>query len=451
MEKKNMTEEKSTEEVEAEYRAALQKKTEAMKAEQDRLDKEATDAQAVKDADAAKVQRIAEIKEYVESIGIVPTEQTGDPDVAAGVVPTVDPILQDQGADGKGGSAYTDARTQKEVDWMEAFLKRNDYGKTEYASTDFVHGEGASEYAFTDSDAGCGDDVSNWKPADVWCNAIWYAAQCGRQLSGVVTMRGCDINAGDGLAVQIRTISADSGIGSALGACECASCVSNTFDTHTLTLQRFDIYKVACNLDLFSVGPILKEAMIQTMADAFIAGIDAAIWTALTGAAAGQTETLGANAICEPTEPTDGACCRFAANLYREIIQLEATMRAAGYGKKGFYLILHPTVALYLKYKEGVNPPPWVNNITMEGNELAKIGKINVIEYCGATECTDAQGAKVAVLLDPTRAVGEAYGKKPFLKTDEDPIECDSWKYVMRSYFAVSALDVNAIGHILNP
>lgn len=449
MEKKNMTEEKSIEEVEAEYKATLQKKTDAMKAEQDRLDKEVSDAQAVKDADDEKAARLDEFKQFAETLGVVKPKEVID--IAAGNEPIVDPIIQDQGADGKGGSAYQDARTQKEVDWMEAFLKRNDYGKTEYASAEFVHGEGAKEYAFADSDSGCEDNVSAWKPADVWCNAIWYAAQCGRQLSGIVTMRGCDISAGDGLAVQIRTISADSGIGSALGACECASCVANTFNTYTLTLERYDIYKVACNLDLFSVGPILKEGMIQTMADAFIAGIDAAIWTALIGAAAGQTETLGANAVCEPTEPTDGACCKFAANLYREIIQLEATMHAAGYGKKGFYLILHPTVALYLKYKEGVNPPPWVNNISMEGNRLAKVGDIKVIEYCGATPCTDAQGAKVAVLIDPTRAVGEAYGKKPFLKTDEDPIECDSWKYVMRSYFAVSALDVNAIGHILNP
>ncbi|GAI11290.1 unnamed protein product, partial [marine sediment metagenome] len=63
---------------------------------------------------------------------------------------------------------------------------------------------------------------------------------------------------------------------------------------------------------------------------------------------------------------------------------------------------------------------------------------------------TDA-ALTVAVLLDPTRAIGEAYGKKPFLKTDEDPIECDSWKYVMRCYIAVQCLDYLAIGHIVNP
>jgi len=442
-----MTKEQSTEEVEAEYRATLLRKTNAMKAEEERLDKVAADEKMVTDAEAAKVQRIAEIQEVVEALKPKATEI----DISAGDLPMVDPAIDNQGADGKGGSAYTNAKTQKEVDWMEAFLKRNDYSRTEYASTDFLHGAGASEYAFTESDSGCGDDVSAWTPADVWCNSIWYAAQCGRQLSGVVTMRACDIKAGDGLAVQIRTISADAGIGNALGPCECASCVGNTFDTHTLTLQRFDIYKVACNLDLFSVGPILKESMIQTMADAFIAGIDAAIYTALSGATPGQSEQLASDAACEPTEPTDGTCCRFAANLYREIIQLEATMRAAGYGKKGFKLILHPTVALYLKYKEGVNPPPWVNNIVMEGNVLAKVGSIEVIEYCGATACTDLSEAVVGILLDPTRAVGEAYGKKPSLKIDEDPIECDSMKYVMRSYFAVSALDLNAIGHIINP
>ena len=301
----------------------------------------------------------------------------------------------------------------------------------------------------------CGDDVAHWRPADVWCNAIWYAAQCGRQLSGVVTYRGCDINAGDGLSVQIRTITSQTDM-TLLGACECAVCASDTFSTHTLTLHRYDIYKVACNLDLFSIGPILKEGMIQVMADDFIRGIDAAIWTEMLnltncGGAPGFTETLLSDALCDPIRVTDEYCCAYAANLYGEIIQLEARMRAAGYGKSGFKLVLSPTVATYLKRKEGISVPYWVNNISMDGNKLAKIGDIDVIEYCGATACTGLANATVAVLLDPTRAIGEAYGKKPFLKIDEDPIECDSWKYVMRCYIAVQCLDVNAIGHVKNP
>ena len=449
-----MTEEESVEEVEARYKANLERKNAAMEAAEAAEKKAAEDAQAVADAKEAKELRMAEMQEAVaEALGVVKTPEPVD--LAAGKKPEHDPVIQLQGKDSKNASPYGDPRTAKEIQWMNAFLKVNNYDKVEYGSLAFLHGTArAAEYAFTDSDSDCGDDVSAWRPADVWCNAIWYAAQCGRQLSGVVTYRACDINAGDGLSVQIRTIASQTDM-AALGACECAVCASDTFSTHTLTLHRYDIYKVACNLDLFSIGPILKEGMIQVMADDFVRGIDAAIWTemlALTncGGAPGWTETLGSDVVCDPNAVTSENCCSYAANLYKEIVQLEANMRAGGYGKSGFTLVLHPTVATYLKYKEGISVPYWVNNISMSGNKLAKIGDIDVIEYCGAQVCTDAE-LTIAVLLDKTRAIGEAYGKKPFLKIDEDPIECDSWKYVMRCYIAIQCLDYKAIGHIKNP
>jgi hypothetical protein len=34
---------------------------------------------------------------------------------------------------------------------------------------------------------------------------------------------------------------------------------------------------------------------------------------------------------------------------------------------------------------------------------------------------------------------------------DEDPIECDAWKLIMRTYVAIDTLDPNAIGVVLNP
>ena len=107
-------------------------------------------------------------------------------------------------------------------------------------------------------------------------------------------MRGCDINAGDGLSVQIRTINADTFPSSALGACECATCVSNTFATHTLTLARYDLYKVVCHLDIWDVGDVLKSSMIEAMANSFVAGIDALIYVAIRDATPGGGPCLPA-------------------------------------------------------------------------------------------------------------------------------------------------------------
>jgi hypothetical protein len=262
-------------------------------------------------------------------------------------------------------------------------------------------------------------------------------------------MRACDINAGDGLAVQIKTISADT-LGAALGACECSTCVSNTFSTYTLTLHRYDIYKVVCELDVFDVGDSLKSAMVEAMSRGFIAGIDTAIYAALIAATPGQSQHSPGRLSCTPA--MSSSCCSYSAALYQSIVLLEASLRTAGYGANGFYLIVSPMVASYLKFKEGINTPAWVNNIQMDGNKLSKIGDINVIEYCGAQTCSDSTSTSLvmAVMLDPERAIGEAYGKEPRLLTDTDPIECDSTKLILRSYIAIGVLDTGAIGFIYN-
>lgn len=434
-----MTEEETVASVEARYKAAMLKQAELMEASIAAAEKakEAEDAKA--QADQLEADKIAAKEELFTEL-----------DARYGKQSTADEINDPNAGKNTQGKPKGDWAT-----FHDKWMKAKGFTYSPYADLAFTNND--MGFAFTDSDTGCEDDVSEWSPADVYCDLIWQAVNCGRQLSGIVTMRACDINAGNGLTVQIKTINASS-MGSALAACECSSCASNVFGTYSLTLARYDVYKVLCELDVFDVGDSLKAAIIESMSEAFIVGIDALIWTAISATGVGFTETSDTSFLCDPNEPTT-TCCRYGANLYKEIIQLEARMRAAGYGKDGFYAIMHPTIALYLKYKEGTNPPPWVNNIVMDGNKLTKIGDIKVIEYCGASACTavggeggsDYANSVVAVLLDPKRAVGEAYGKRPHLLTDKDPIECDSTKLIMRTYIAISRLEVNAIGHVIQP
>jgi len=422
---------KTLEELEAEYKAELLKKIQIMRTGNEAKEKEDADAKAQLDKDRLEAEEIDKKEQmFTEIEERYKLKSTSDVDIE-------NPSEETKG---KENSEWTNFH----ANYLKAkgIEQRVDYKNVALVTDQFG-------FAFTDSDDDCSDTLTSWTPADVYCDLIWQAANCGRQLSGIITQRACDINAGDGLTVQIKTINAST-MGDALGRCECSSCASNVFGTYPLTLARYDVYKVICELDVFSVGDSLKAAIVESMSRAFITGIDGLIWTAIRDAAPGYTETSETSFSCDPAEPTT-TCCIYGANLYKEVIELEARMRAAGYGSNGFYLIMHPRVALYLKYKEGMTPPPWVNNISMDGNKLAKVGDIKVIEYCGATECTNTDDQPIAVLIDPERAVGEAYGKQPHLLTDKDPIECDSTKLIMRTYIAVAALDLNAIGHIVNP
>jgi len=425
--------EKTLEELEAEYKAELTKKVQAMQASNEAREKAEKVEQEKIEKDNLEAAKI----EQKEQLLVEVSKEFGIDRVAE------KPIDKD------AGETTRDAPKGEWAAFHEKYLKQN---KIEYHKYDQVAMVTDNMgFAFDSSDSSCDDDISDWSPADVYCDLIWQAAQCGKQLSGIITQRACDISQGNGLSVQIKTISART-MGSSLAACECSSCVSNVFGTYTLTLARYDVNSVVCELDIFDVGDSLKAGIVESMSRAFISGIDSLIWTAVSGATPGYTETSGTSFTCDPSRLTNGACCTYGADLYTEIIELEARMRAAGYGSKGFFAIMHPRVALYLKYREGISPPAWVNNITMEGNKLSKIGDIKVIEYCGANSCADAAtGGVAAVLVDPERAVGEAYGKRPHFLSDKDPIECDSTKLIMRTYIAVSALDTGAIGHVTNP
>jgi hypothetical protein len=465
-----MTEdEKSVEELEAEYKANLAEKIEAFNAEKAKAEELRLEQEKVALAEAEEAKQLereeAFTKKLEENFILTPKDNGIPPDDGKNTQ-TNKPFMDKGFFQQKNGLVQ---EIPSQVAFHEAFSKLHKFenNRVEYGSPDFLQGKEKS-YGFVESDSGCADVITAWSPADVWCDLIWQAAMCGRQLSGVVTLRACDINVGDGLSVQIRAINRSTLTATALGSCQCAVCTSNVFSTYTITLDRLDEYKVLCNIDLWDAGYEIRDAIIQSMADEFIVGIDARIYAALTplgAGVAGQTEVGDCSFTCEPSfyQATPGvsySCCSLCANLYREIIQLEATMRGNGYGEDGFYLILHPTVANFLKYKEGISPPPWMyDQIHMDGLKLDRIGNnIKVIEYCGANPCTDAgknvggdRLGIVGVLLDPKRAIGEAYGYKPKFMADEDPIECDSWKLIYRTYVGIDLLDSGAIGHIVNP
>ena len=124
-------------------------------------------------------------------------------------------------------------------------------------------------------------------------------------------------------------------------------------------------------------------------------------------------------------------------------------MREANYSPD--YVIMSPTIATYFKYKGNHDVMRWMDgNINVTNGILTKIGNLKVIEYCGANTCTDLSGQELIIVIDSSRAVGAAFGKKPFLKSDEN-IDCNSTTYAMWSYAAFAELDTGAIGHVVNP
>lgn len=294
---------------------------------------------------------------------------------------------------------------------------------------------------------GCRPTLTSWSPDDIYANVIWQAMHCTANL-WKVCVKGININSGDGLTVQIKTIS-QRDAPQEVSSCTCLDCKVNTFDTKSLTLKQYGDYAVLCGLDMYDVGDSYMSSVIESMSLRWQQFFDATIYSELETAAPGATETLGVAMDCDGS--IQGSCCSLVSDLYRAVLRLDANMREGTQPYQPDYCIVSPTVANFFKFRDGLNTPPWMaGQVTVQDGILTKIGHLKVIEYCGANTCTDESAEVIAIVLDSRRAVGAAFGQRPKMYKEFD-IQCNAWKITFWSYFACAELDTAAIGHVVNP
>jgi hypothetical protein len=463
-----MTEESNIEELEKKYKASLEAKLAEFEA-QKKADEEAKlKAEAEKQKKESFTALKAELeKEFIEKYNLKPKEEVKLPDNVD--VETFNKVraflgVNDGWKPGQSAEQSGSNANDKFMHNAEAFLKKEfkqlkatrglefEPKVIPYGNQDYFNGLTDKDFSglkATASDTGCDDNYVAWVPADYYANAIWYAMTCKGFLAGKVTVRGLDVSAGKGGRIQIRTVGARTAQGP-MGACSCFTCASNTWGDYYTIVDVYGDYAIICDKDIFEAGEVIVTATLKTMSDALAVALDAEIYNQLTTATPGYTETSTASFICDPA--LGGSCCSYAANLYREVLQLQSRMRAAGYNPD--YLIVHPRIANYLKYKEAIHAPVWMDGeVTVKDGYLISIAGLKVIEYCGASTCSDNEAGsspRVAIMIDSSRAVSEAWGKKPAFEKDRNA-PCLSTGYVVAMYVGIDELDLGAIGHINNP
>jgi len=329
---------------------------------------------------------------------------------------------------------------------FNAYLKRSksDVGYVDYAES-ILNG-----FDFSNSDSGCDTDVGDWSPADTYVSMVWHAMYCEANLLSIA-VPGLDINKGDGLTVQIRAIGKFSAP-SELAACECASCASNTLSTYSLTLKQYNLETIVCEKDIWDVGEIYRQKMIESLGKRWAQFFDATIYSELETASPGTTETLSSALSC--SAEVGGSCCTDSdfMNLYNAIQNLVASMREGAAPYDPDYLIISPTVARILKSAQTPQVPAWAEReVVIDGSgRVTKAAGLNVIEFCGANSCATTSSEVMAIVIDSSRAVGAAFGQRPTMY-EFFQSNCNSTRYDMWCFFACAELDTGAIGHIVNP
>jgi hypothetical protein len=314
---------------------------------------------------------------------------------------------------------------------------------------DYVKETGYEQaFLYDNSDTGCDTDVSSWSPSENFVAAIWHTVYAKSKLLGIANV-GFDVKAGHGNRVDIRTIGKFAAP-SSLNACECASCASNTLGTYSITLSQYALGFVECNFELWDVGFELYKKEVEALGFRYAEFFDDQLYSELNTATAGNTIDLANALSCTPG--MSGSCCTDTSlvDLYNAVIEGKATMEAADYNPD--VLIMSPTVASILMRMQTPSVQPWASSIiSIDSNgQLSKFAGLKVIVTSSANACSAVSGTHVAIMIDSKRALGAAFGKRPFLLTEQSA-SCNSVESYMWCYFGASELDTDAILHIENP
>jgi len=399
--------------LEAEYNSLLKEKIEEMKAEKAAAKKLEADKLAKEKEDALKEQIRA--------------------DVTAELNKKVDVGIDT-------GGKMTKEKSDDVVNFAKSYIKKHKITAPAYGSSDWLEG---LKFEAETSNSGCEYDLDDWTKEGVFADVIWQSFYCKGYLAGKVTVRGIDFEKGEGCKVMIRTVGKRTAQGP-LSACECLSCATNAFGRYEIELSRYGDFTTVCELDIFCTGDEVKNQIIEAMSSGLAEAVDSQIYSALEEAAAGFVETT--SGCCGRTKDS---CCQFAFDVYDSIIALDARMRKAG--RNPDYVIMDPTIAAYFKYRESSSKISYPIDSSISDGVLTRIGRLKVIEFPCANECdSEATDSVVAILIDSSRAVGEAWGKRPIIEQERN-IQCNSIDIAMHMYLGIKALDVSAIGHIKTP
>jgi hypothetical protein len=316
-----------------------------------------------------------------------------------------------------------------------------------------------------DDNSDCaGHDIDALRKDDVFIKGVWHALYCRANLLQF-GVPGIDIKAGDGLQVKIRTVGKFSVDPVERSSCSCLDCGNAAFNDYNVCVKQFGMKTEICEFDIFDVGEVARTEIIKTMGFKWGEWLDNEIYQMLIGedsdivcgdddyCKSDATHVNEANLevdISDDSLATD-ECCQIPATaaLYKEIVDMEAQMREQG--RNPTTIILSPSVAALFKYERGTDLPRYLTSqIVVKNGVLTKIGDMNVIETCVANKLSDiGAGDVVAVMIDPARAFGFAYGKKPSMEKDRN-IDCNSTTYAMWAYLGAHVLDCESIGLIKN-
>jgi len=304
-------------------------------------------------------------------------------------------------------------------------------------------------------------NITSWIPKQDYADAIIESSLQYGEISGKAAVQRFDKTAGTGQNVIVRIPTFRNAQWN-LGQGQCLSVTSQSVSTYVIQIKKMGDYDELYDMDLWQTPGPLKETILNEMAKGLAARRDWQLWDSLVTFGDARWVAMTTHAMKDDMfglwAKGTANCCMPALDLYNTILKGVASMRRQAHTNPGNVstagynpdtLILGPFLAMKLKYRD--HGFPVIDIITDEKGRVTRLpgAGLNVIEYTGAPTDNDVSRGTVAIIIDSSRALGEAWGKQPEFYEDFY-IECGKYKEVVWSWWGCHVLDTNAVMHIRN-
>jgi N4-gp56 family major capsid protein len=241
-----------------------------------------------------------------------------------------------------------------------------------------------------------------------------------------------DIGKGNSDTIQVRVFPKRTAQGPIAEGASLADTAIGSLTTKSITIQAYGDYDKVTEQALQFTSDDYKARLLNEMGAALNEKLEQVVYDVLKNANDTTSRTLDVAGVID----------------YEEVLKASAILKAAKCNPD--FLIIHPDHEVDLlmdaNLTKTVDYSP--GQVALPG-EIGRIGGVRILVHPLANAKSAAAGAINGILIDSSRAFGEAHGK-PLQFYEDHVIESNLFKEVAWVWYGAAAIDLDAICHLKN-
>lgn len=275
-------------------------------------------------------------------------------------------------------------------------------------------------------------ETDAWIPEDVYAQTVFMALHSDRVLGSLASALSVDIMRGEGDTIQVRIFPKRTAQGPIAEGNSLTSTATGTLTTKSIQIKAYGDYDTVTGQALDFTSDDVKARLLAEMGAAIAEKLEQVVYDVLKDASGTLTRTLDVPGVID----------------YEEVMRAKAVMRKQKYHPDFIIvspdhepdLLLDSNLTKTVDYDGGMVALP---------GEIGRIGTIRVLVHELANALDESAGAINGIMLDSSRAFGEAFGRTLSFEEERVP-ESNKWKEVAWVFYGAAVIDASAICHMKN-